>query len=89
MESPTPAAKTAFFGSTGLADAVARHATDSTAEIAESIYQAAMHYSNGQLSDDAALLVLKPKAISAPRPFSGSPPRWKVESVTQPIPKYE
>lgn len=65
--------KNTFFGSEGLADVVARHAAGSTAEIAESIYQATMRHSDGQLNDDAALLLLRPKVISAPRPFSGSP----------------
>ena len=51
----------AFFGADGLAEVVARYADSSARTIASNIYQASMRHSHGQLSDDAALLILKPR----------------------------
>ncbi len=54
---------TAFFGADGLTEVVAQYADCSARIIASGIYQATMKHSHGQLSDDAALLVLKPRII--------------------------
>lgn len=54
-----------FYGIEGLTSTIVEHAGSIAKEIACAVYRQAYEYADSRLSDDAAILVLRPKQISA------------------------